>query len=469
MPRRRSRAKRKRISIRSSRVKKRYHPILTPYRMKVWQAPRWVLQAKELGKQELIEKRLLEYLEEKVAAGEIKEEHIDYYLGAAKEAEKIAEKFPDQQQELLFYDLLKEAEFRGLNTEVYEYCLDLGKETFSWVQKASYYDWNGLMSREFPEVKGVFCSYYDSYPYVYPEHIPSYIYPGFYYVVEGARIFSDDLNILLEGLNFAVSITPAFAIYYYPYDYLMEVWQPTGESLRDIYMKPPEAPPEPWSVLLKKYDQGDDISVEDVNNMLEILEYLRLYWAPELEPFPTRLLPGDPLTSHIYNNAIMLLEKILLKIKVPPGKEFKPPPAPDYILNLEPDKYEAVKNEIITFNITFTFKDAPMKNKKVYLLPYPETDFSKAYGYCITDELGSCSIQLSFSEEGEYDIWAISEWLNIHSNIVIIRIVVKEPVYEEIFFEQWCYAETGYIIAFDEDWAYIEAEYDLIVEESWSS
>jgi len=166
----------------------------------------------------------------------------------------------------------------------------------------------------------------------------------------------------------------------------------------------------------------------------------------------------------------MLLEKILLKIKVPPGKEFKPPfPAPDYILDLEPDKYEAGINEPITFNITFTFKDTPMKNKKIYLLPYPETDPEKAYGYCYTDELGSCSIELSFSQTGEYDIWAISEYLNIHSNIVIIRIIPKEPVYEEIFFEQWCYAEAGYQIAFDEDWGYKEAEqYDLIWDELWS-
>jgi hypothetical protein len=80
---------------------------------------------------------------------------------------------------------------------------------------------------------------------------------------------------------------------------------------------------------MKRYNPKDLIFAEDVNDILQIAEILRIYWAPDLPSFPTRFLPGDCLRSDLYNEIITLLEGILYRIPPAPVEWIEIiPPAP---------------------------------------------------------------------------------------------------------------------------------------------
>ena len=318
------RKKRRYYKTRSRRTKIKLDPGVTTYRFKYWQTVRVVRMAQTLGKQNLVEDALIDWLAEHNAPVNT----IDYYLGYAKRAEELAERFKGYPLELALDEIKREAVARGLDPELIEYCIYQGGLVANWVEYASYYDRNGLASRDFPEAGGAFCSLPDSIPLVSPERFYSDKVLWLYRVAKRARIFAEDLNVILIALLYAIYLTPALRIYYFPFAYLGPAIE-IEEIPRPPALLPPEEIPEPWSILMKRYNPKDLIFAEDVNDILEIAEILRIYWAPDLPSFPTRFLPGDCLRSDLYNEIITLLEGILYRIPPAPVEWIEIiPPAP---------------------------------------------------------------------------------------------------------------------------------------------
>jgi hypothetical protein len=316
---------------------------VTSYRFKLWQYVRAIRLASALGKQNLIEDELISWLEEHNAPAET----IDYYLGYAKRAEELAERFAGYPLELALDEIKREAEARGLNVDLILYCIEKAIQIKGWVERASYFDRNGLASRDLPFAGGCFCSFDDSVPLVFPERFSSPLIPWLWRVNHRARVFADDMNVLLVALLYAIYLTPALRIYYFPFAYL-------GPALEIEELPRPPAfevsfeVPEPWSVLMKRWSAGDLVSAEDWNDILEIAEYLRLYWAPDLDPFPTRFEPSDCLRSDLYNEIITLVEGIMARIPPPPVEWFEvipPPPTPPAAPHVPELTYELVLTE----------------------------------------------------------------------------------------------------------------------------
>jgi len=318
------RKKRRFYKTRLRRTKIKLDPGVTTYRFKYWQTVRVVKMAQALGKQNLVEDSLLDWLAEHNAPMNT----IDYYLGYAKRAEELAEKFKGYPLELALDEIKREAVMRGLDPELIEYCIYQGGLVANWVEYASYYDRNGLASRDYPEAGGAFCSLPDSIPLVSPERFYSDKVPYLYRVAKRARIFAEDLNVILIALLYAIYLTPALRIYYFPFAYLGPAIE-IEEIPRPPALLPPEEIPEPWSILMKRYNPKDLIFAEDINDICDIAEILRIYWAPDLPSFPTRFLPGDCLRSDLYNEIITLLEGILYRIPPAPVEWIEIiPPAP---------------------------------------------------------------------------------------------------------------------------------------------
>lgn len=309
------RKKRSKAGYRSKRYKAKNVALQTTQRQKFWQYVRWVRQATALANQNLVEDRLIDWLIEVGAPAE----QIDYYLGYSKKAFSLAEKFQGYPLELLIDEVKREAKLRGLIPELIEICLLEGIKVKGWVENACYYDRNGLASLEYPEAGGCFCSLPDSQTLVSPEHYPSNKPPFLYRVSKRARIMAEDLNNLIRALLYAVFLTPALRIYYYPLAFFLGVEVEELEITIPTGLEVPAEVPRPWSILLKTYEPKSQVYAEDWNDILDIAEILRIYWAPDIEPFPDRVLPGDTLKSDLYNRAVDLLERIWEKLPKPPA------------------------------------------------------------------------------------------------------------------------------------------------------
>jgi hypothetical protein len=298
----------KRVRYRAVRQNIKIDGTVTATRFKLWQVVRWVKQAQALGTQNLIEDRILTWLQENGAEPQA----IDYYLGYSKRAEELAASYLGYPLELLLDEIKREAAYRGLNADLILVCIDEGLKVKGWVEYASYFDRNGLAGADFPQARGCFCSQVNSVPLVSPEYTKSSLYPGLWYVNYRSRIFCEDLNNLIRALLYMTLLTPSLRVYYYPFAFFMGL--ETGDA---PYFTKIEDVPSPWNILFKVYAPGDLIYAEDWNNILQVAEYLRLYWAIDLTPFPTRFIPGDTFKSQLYNEVVQLIEQILLRLPKP--------------------------------------------------------------------------------------------------------------------------------------------------------
>jgi hypothetical protein len=313
-----ARKKRRRRHIRARRERLKHDPMTDTTRQKLWAIVRSVRLGTELGKQNLVEDQILTWLEDQGAPSAL----IDYYLGYSKRAEKLAEAFSSLQYDALLEELRREAAYRGLDLSLLETCISQGLFVRACIADASYYGRAVKGSEVYPEAGGAFCSVDPSIALIDPEITPSTIIEGLYFVLYRARIFAEDLNNLITSLLWILEHTPPTWGPYYPM-----VLQAIEVNLPELYGRIPR----PWRVLTRTWTSRDLITAEDWNDLLDIVDLLRLYWSPDFPPYPKRNDAGDPLKHDEYNGAQKIIEHILAIIGGPyPPYRLRPPIIPYY-------------------------------------------------------------------------------------------------------------------------------------------
>jgi hypothetical protein len=371
-----ARRKRKRRGVRARKHVIKLDPESTTYRQKIWAIVRSVRMGTELGKQNLVEDNLLDYLQEQGAPSAL----IDYYLGYAKRAEKLAENFSSSQYEKLLQELRDEAEKRGLDLTLLEACIKSGLAVRSLITDASYYNRAVKGSQEYPEAKGAFASTEDSVALRDPEITPSSIIEGLYFSLYRARILPEDLNNLIAALMHILERTPAVWGSYYPM-----ILQAREVEVPEIEGKIPR----PWSVLLKTWTSRDLITAEDWNDLLDIAELLRLYWDPEFPAFQKRNDPGDSLGYEEQIGVAGVIEHILSRIG-PPYPKFTPRPVAKKLFLPPSTIYD--NPAALSFELLMT-------ETWVYGFPEFELLMKECWNY---DPSGPVPLVIAFSEDWGY-------------------------------------------------------------------